>query len=177
MRKELTTDRNKIQLSLRPGTMAFCLVLPIALGGISALASGNIQQEYFFMNKPAFFPPAYIFPFVWTVLYVCMGIALYLVLISNASEKEMRHACLFFALKMALNFTWPILFFRESLYLFAFFWSLGLCVLVAITMVSFYRINKAAGILMIPYLGWTVFAVFLNYVVYIISVTPMPLPR
>lgn len=173
MRKELTASG----MLARPVTAAVCLVLPITLGGISALVSGNIPQAYFFMNKPEYFPPSFVFYFIWTILYVCMGVALYLVFISNPSRKEARRAGLFFTLQMGMNFVWPVLFFGNSLYVFSFFWTIGLAFCVGVTMVMFYRINRAAGILMVPYLGWTIFAVFLNYIIYVMSITPMPIPR
>jgi tryptophan-rich sensory protein len=110
--------------------------------------------------KPPLYPPGWLFPAVWTVLYILMGIASYLIYTSNSFNK--KQALLFYSAQFAVNFFWSIIFFNLNAYLFAFIWLLLLWVLVLITLVKFYKINENAGLLLIPYLVWVAFAGYLN---------------
>lgn len=162
---------------LKPWLLAFTVVIPLCIGGISAMLTGDMMKEYFFLNKPPFSPPSWVFPVVWTILYVMMGFASYLVINSGADRTLIVRALVFYGVQLVMNFFWSILFFRYSLYLWAFIELLAMWVSIIITTVLFLRVSIPAGMLMIPYILWSTFAACLNFSVYRLSITPMTLPR
>ncbi len=115
------------------------------------------------INKPPLSPPGWLFPVVWTVLYIFMGIASYLVLESDSSHKDIINALTFYGVQLFFNFLWSILFFNFSLYGIAFIWLLILWVLIIITTVLFGKISKLSALLLIPYFLWVTFAGYLNF--------------
>ena len=139
--------------------LILCLVIPLAIGGIAALLTKNSMGLFTTINKPALSPPGWLFPIVWTILYVLMGLASYLVL---QSEKENTTALRMYDIQLVFNFFWPILFFNLELYLLAFFWLVILWLFILLTTILFYQISRPAGYLMIPYLLWVTFAGYLN---------------
>ena len=162
---------------LRPGLLAFAIALPLCVGGISAMLTGDMMKEYFFLNKPPLSPPGWMFPVVWTILYVMMGLASYLVMTSGADRSLIVKALVFYGIQLALNFLWSILFFNCSLYLWAFVELIAMWAVIIVTTVFFFRASTPAGVMMIPYILWTTFAAYLNLAVYKLSITPMPLPK
>ncbi len=137
------------------------IIIPLAVGGLSALVSmGGMRNA----NLPMvpLMPPAWVFPVVWTILYALMGISSYLVYVSPATSQEKVRAFGVYALQLFVNFFWSILFFNFRLYGFSFAWLVLLFVLVLITAVRFGRINRTAGLLFIPYLLWLILAGYLN---------------
>src|ERR1043165_555709 len=141
-----------------------CLIIPLAIGGFSGyLTTPEITGEWFTqLIKPSFYPPAEVFPIVWTALYVLMGISLFMVVKQNASGLR-TDAILSFVLQIILNFWWSIFFFRfkrpdVSLGEMAILW------LAILFMLYCYRkVKPAAAWLQIPYLLWVSFALVLNY--------------
>lgn len=146
--------------------LILCIAIPLAVGGISALLTSSGMETFQALNKPPLSPPGWLFPVVWTLLYILMGIASYLVLTSG---KPNRSALTFYGLQLLFNFFWSIIFFNLERYLFAFVWLIALWILIFITTVSFYKISKPAGYLMIPYLLWVAFAGYLNLFVYLLN--------
>ena len=138
----------------------------MVIGGVSAFITMKGMPYYDMQRKPFFTPPNAVFPIVWTILYILMGIASCLV---RASDKPNQKALRVYALQLAVNFFWPILFFNLELYLVAFFWLVLLWVLVLVTTELFYGISKPAGLLMIPYLLWITFAGYLNLTIYLLN--------
>lgn len=122
-----------------------------------------------YVKKPPLSPPAWLFPVVWTLLYILMGIASYLVYSSHAPQKRKSSALTFYAAQLLFNFGWSIIFFNLGEYLFALVWLCILWLLILITAVLFFRINKKAGILLLPYLLWVSFAGYLNYGIYLLN--------
>lgn len=118
------------------------------------------------ISKPALAPPGFLFPAVWTILYILMGIASYLVLTSGRPNDT---ALTVYGIQLAFNFFWPIIFFNLGLYLFAFLWLVLLWLLILITAVLFCQISKPAGYLMLPYLLWVTFAGYLNLSIYLLN--------
>ena len=118
------------------------------------------------IQKSVLSPPGWLFPIVWTVLYILMGIASYLVLTTESSQ----HVTLFiYKIQLFFNFIWPIIFFNLRLYLLAFIWLIILWLLILITAILFYKTNKLAGYLMLPYLIWVTFAGYLNLSIYLLK--------
>lgn len=137
------------------------IILPLFVGGLSALLSGNMNIP----NPPSITPPSVVFPIVWTILYLLMGISSYLIYNSNSTNKET--ALRTYGIQLFFNFCWSIVFFRLDWYLFAFFWLLILIGLIIRMIYEFYQIKPIAAYLQIPYLLWCIFAAYLNYLVYL----------
>ena len=138
-----------------------CLAIPLAVGGLSTLLSGgmDLYQE---LEKPPLSPPGWLFPIVWTTLFLLMGWASYRVYISDALREQVRRALILYGAQLAVNFLWPIVFFRFELLLTAFLILLVLWVLIFFTMRAFSRIDEKAGDMLIPYFLWVTFAGYLN---------------
>lgn len=114
------------------------------------------------LNQPPLSPPGWLFPVVWTILYLLMGVASYLVFTSGAAPADIRKALGLYALQLLFNFIWPLLFFNLQLYWPAFFWLLALWLLISTTLLHFGRITPPAAYLLSPYLLWVTFAGYLN---------------
>lgn len=143
-----------------------CVAIPLLVGALSALLT---KDNYNVPNSPPLSPPAWVFPMVWTVLYVLMGIASYIICESNATREERNNALTPYVLQLVLNFFWSIIFFNMRQYLFAFIWIIALWVLIFITIVRFRKISKVASNLLIPYIIWVTFAAYLNLAIYLIN--------
>lgn len=139
------------------------ILIPLAVGAVSALVSGN-TSAYSVLNKPSISPPALIFPIVWTILYILMGISSYIIYSSNDPDKS--KALQTYGLQLFFNFCWSIIFFGFSQYLFAFIWLIALILLILVMIKQFYAISPLAAYLQIPYLLWCLFAAFLNFFIY-----------
>ncbi len=111
------------------------------------------------VNQPPLTPPMWLFPVVWSILFVLMGIASYLVVMQKGEDTK---ALTLYAVQLIFNFFWSIWFFNLGWYLFAFLWLVALWILILATTVAFYRISKPAAWLMLPYLVWVAFAGYLN---------------
>ena len=168
---------NKTAQKIKPLPIILAILIPLAVGGLSAALTADMMKEYHFMNKPPLSPPGWLFPVVWTILYVMMGLASYYVYASEADRIDKMRALTFYAAQLVLNFFWSLLFFRYDLYLLSFIWLAAMWVLIIITMALFMKISRAAGLMLLPLTLWTTFAAYLNCSVYILSKTPMPLPR
>lgn len=149
--------------------LLICLAIPLAVGGLAALLTGGGMREYGTMNQPPLSPPGWLFPIVWTVLYLAMGYASYRVLTSGAPEGEIRKALTLYGVQLAVNFLWPLVFFGLNWYLVAFFILVLLWVLIWLTMRAFSNIDELAGNLLLPYLLWVTFAGYLNFGVYLLN--------
>lgn len=138
------------------------LALPLAVGGLSAFLTKNSMEAFAALNQPPLSPPGWVFPVAWTILYSLMGLACYLVYTAPGHKDKAQSALKLYGLQLAVNFIWPLLFFRFGLYGFAFFWLLLLWLLVYRTKREFAAISPLAGKLMLPYLLWLTFAAYLN---------------
>ncbi len=143
-----------------------CIAIPLAVGSLSALLTQNSMEVFASINKPVLAPPGWLFPVVWTFLYILMGIASYLVL---TSEKPNGTALTLYGIQLVFNFLWSVIFFNMGLYLFAFIWLILLWLLILKTAIKCYQISKPAGYLMIPYLLWVIFAGYLNFSIYLLN--------
>ncbi len=142
--------------------LSIAVLIPLIVGGISALLTRDAMMSFDTLQKPPLSPPAWAFPVVWTILYILMGIASYLVYASRASRVDKDGALAVYALQLAVNFLWSIIFFNLEMYRFALLWLLLLLLLVVITARRFFGINKAAGWLFLPYILWLLIAAYLN---------------
>ncbi len=149
--------------------LIICILIPLAVGGLSALLTRNSMDIFERINKPPLSPPGWLFPIVWAILYTLMGIASYLVLQSNALPEAKKTALTVYGIQLAVNFFWSIFFFNMQAYLFSFIWLLLLWALIIATIVLFSRASRAAAWLLVPYLLWVTFAGYLNFAIYLLN--------
>lgn len=166
-----TENKQKIRIP----ALIISIAIPLLVGGFSALLTSSDMKTYESMNLPPLSPPGWVFPVVWTILYVVMGIASYFVYVSSAETERKRKAFLYYAAQLIMNFFWSTLFFTYGRYLISLIWLLVMWVLIIICGIRFYRIRRAAGLMMGGLFLWTTFAAYLNLATYILSITPMPL--
>lgn len=145
------------------------ILIPLAVGGAAALIANGSFKDFEALNKPPLAPPAWAFPAAWTLLYILMGIAAYLVYCSEKYPGRIERALTFYAVQLFMNFCWTLIFFNLKLYLAAFIWLVLLWGTIAGTALLFRFISKPAGWLMLPYLAWVTFAGYLNLGVYILN--------
>jgi tryptophan-rich sensory protein len=133
------------------------------LGGLSGWLSNSGYGNGWFdtLDKPSFMPPGWAFGVVWPILYALLGVALAMVLADRSSERR-RVALILFYAQMVLNFTWSPVFFAAHDIKLANVIIFIMAAVAAAAAGQFLRIRKAAGLLMIPYLGWLIFAATLN---------------
>ena len=149
----------------RPTWLLFvvCVGAPLLVGFLGSLATRSaIASWYAGLVKPPLTPPSWTFGVVWTVLYVMMGVASYLVVRRGVSRPGVRPAMTFYVLQLVLNGVWSPVFFG----LRAPWVALGIIVVLVpavwVTMVLFRRVSRGAGVLLVPYLAWVCFATYLN---------------
>lgn len=146
-----------------------CILIPLIVGGVSGyFTTKNIATWYVTLIKPSFNPPNYLFGPVWTTLYILMGISLFLVL-NKAKEFDKKKIIGVFSLQLILNFLWSFIFFE--------FHQLGLACLEIVLMwlsilyliILFYKTDKWAAFINIPYLLWVSFASVLTFSIYFLN--------
>lgn len=145
-----------------------CWAIPLAAGALSALLAGGMDI-YKTINQPPLSPPGWVFPVVWTVLYLLMGEASYRVLTSGADEKKIRSALIAYGVQLVLNVLWSPIFFRFQWFLAAFILLLVLLGAIFVTLRKFCAIDERSGDLLIPYFLWVSFAGYLNLGVFLLN--------
>lgn len=153
-------------MKIQPKKLFICIAIPLTVGVVSALLSQNQMITLENLQKPSLSPPGWLFPIVWTIIYILIGIASYFVWISN---KRNQTALTVYIIQLFFNFFWSIIFFNLELYLIAFIWLVILWLLILTTTILFYQIEKISGYLMIPYLLWVTFAGYLNLSIYLLN--------
>lgn len=143
------------------------VALPLGVGLLSGLATMNSMEKYEALVKPALSPPPSVFPIVWTILFLLMGISSYLLWESSVYPKKKAFGWYF--TQLVLNAGWTLIFFNLEMRLFAFFWLLVLLFAIGQMIVKFYQINKVAAYLQVPYFLWVVFAGYLNLSIYLLN--------
>lgn len=156
-----------VTTNIRWKSLLINIAIPLAIGGVASLITNDGFKNYSDVVKPTLSPPSWVFPVVWTVLYVLMGISTYLI---YEKDKELnKSSFIIYAVQLALNFFWPIVFFGFNAYFLAFIILLLLIVFVIAMIINFYRENRIAGLLQIPYLIWLIFAAYLNLAVFLLN--------
>lgn len=157
-------------MNIKAKTLLSSVLGTIAAGALSGLLSMGAMTNYAGFKKPPLAPPAWLFPAVWSILYLLMGISLYLIRTKNGIPDDKRQrAVALYLLQLAVNFIWPLIFFNLEAYFAAFLWLVLLVVLVILMIRDFYGISKAAAWLNIPYLVWLLFAGYLNFAVWMLN--------
>jgi translocator protein len=138
------------------------IALPLVLGAIAGLFTADAVPEWYAgLNKPSFNPPNWLFGPVWTSLYILMGISLFLIWKQNPG-KERNWAILVFLIQLVLNFAWSFIFFYFNMIGLALLEIILLWLCIILMLVMFYKLNKIASFINIPYLLWVSFATILN---------------
>lgn len=144
--------------------------LALAVGGLSALLTGGGTGLYQEIITPPLAPPSILFPIVWTILFILMGISAAIIYTGeSASPPQKRSALYTYALSLIVNFFWSIIFFNLRAFGFAFFWLLLLLFLIIRTIMKYYKISPLAAALQIPYLLWVAFAGYLTLAIWILN--------
>ncbi len=143
------------------------VLLALAVGTLSGLISGGSMMLYETLIKPPFSPPGWLFPVVWTILYVLMGIAA--AKVWNTKHPERDTALTLYTVQLAVNFFWPIFYFLFAARLLALLWLLLLIYLVFLTLKYFNDISRPAAWLLLPYFVWLLYAAYLNLGTYLLN--------
>ena len=143
------------------------LLIPLVGGFLSGILSMNGIKEFDSLIKPFLSPPGFIFPIVWTILYVLMGIGSYL--IYNESDVNSSCCLKIYGINLFINFLWSPIFFGLGLRLFSLIWIIVLDLVVGYMIYCFFKVNKKAAYLQIPYLIWCLFATYLNLAFYLLN--------
>ena len=149
-------------------TYALSVAIALIVGGVSALLTNMGMDSYRMAQKPALTPPEIVFPIVWTILFILMGISAARIWLTPDSQDKAQGLRLYF-LQLGANFIWSLLFFNLQAYGFAFFWLIFLWLLILLMIVSFSKSDKLAAYLQIPYLLWVSFAGYLNFMVWMLN--------
>ena len=145
------------------------LMLPLALGGLSAWLNRGAMADYAVLNRPPLSPPGWLFPVVWTLLFLLMGLAAYLVAVSPVSGSRRERALRLYLVQLGFCFFWRSLFFGLGARFAAFVWLLLLLGLALVCCLLFWHIDRWAGALLLPYLLWLLFAAYLNLSLWLIN--------
>ena len=151
---------NKLPLIAK---IVIAVVVCAGIGALSGIATANsVNDWYLTLNKPPFNPPNWLFAPAWTLLYTLMGIAAALVWHKGLDNPLVKSALGIFAIQLALNALWSILFFGMQNPTIALVEIIILWGMILWTILKFNKVNKTAGWLLVPYLAWVTFATVLN---------------
>ena len=140
--------------------LAASILIAEAVGALSALFVRGETGWYKELYRPPAAPPSWLFPVVWSILFLLMGIAAYRIYLVRSPQRN--EALWLYGIGLLVNFLWPLFFFRLKLLGFSAIWLALLLVLVLWTWRRFYTLDRPAGNLLIPYLLWLAFALYLN---------------
>ena len=146
------------------------ILIALGIGGLSAFLTRNSMEVYKNINQPPLTPPMILFPIVWSVLFILMGISSAIIYTKRSiNPREALSGLIIYGLQLIVNFFWSIIFFNMQAYLFAFIWLLLLLVLIVIMILQFRKISPLAAYLQIPYLLWVTFAGYLNLMIFMLN--------
>lgn len=141
-------------------TIIIQVIVALSAGGLASLLGGETAPLYERLVSPPLSPPGWVFPVVWTVLYILMGVAAGLV--ARSGDMDSGAAMTLYYIQLGINVLWPLFFFRLEWLAVAAVWLLLLTAAVYATWRRFRAINPVAGWLLVPYLLWCIFALYLN---------------
>ena len=143
------------------------ILISLGTGTLAGLLTSGSMEKYQTLYHPPLAPPGWVFPVVWSALFVLMGIAAYLVWMRDSTGRN--GALALYGLQLALNFCWTLIFFNLQNHALAFFWLLLLWLVILLCTLRFFKETPAAGWLMVPYLIWVAFAGYLNAGVWLLN--------
>jgi len=146
------------------------IALPLTVGLLSAFLTMDGYSIFGELKKPPLSPPPILFPIVWTILYILMGISSAIVFVKRGENK----ACAFMGLRyyflsLLFNFGWGLIFFNSGAFLIAFIWLCVLLYLIIKTVIMYFKVDKAAALLQLPYIIWVIFAGYLNFGIFLLN--------
>ena len=141
------------------------ILLPVLIGALVGIITSG-SMDYNMLQKPPLAPPGTVFPIVWTILYILMGISYGILKVNNQTNEEIDWI---YYIQLVINALWSIIFFNFKWRLFAFVWIILLAVAIISMIRKFFGKNKIAGLLQIPYILWVIFATYLNFGFYILN--------
>lgn len=150
-----------------PKKLIYYIIITFIIGVAPSIPIFKNMSMYQEINKPSLSPPSIVFPIAWTILYLLMAISIYKV--NKTSDKNIPQANLIYYLQLIVNALWTPIFFGLKAYLFSYIWIIILIILVVTLIITFYKIDKTAAYLQIPYLLWLIFASYLNYGILILN--------
>lgn len=145
------------------------IAIPVLVGLLSGLIIRQDTGLYDVLIRPPFSLPGNLFSVVWGVLFVLMGISLYLFQRATASVTLKSEGNLVFFIQLFLNFLWPILFFKFRAFFGAFLLLVLLFVFIVLTISKFYQASRISGILLLPYALYTIYAGYLNLAIWLLN--------
>lgn len=149
--------------------LLICIAIPLVSGLLTGLATtDSISTWYSTLNKPSFNPPNYLFGPVWSVLYILMGISLYMILQTPKSDMRTK-SIVVFAIQLILNLSWSFIFFNAQSPLAALITIVILWIAILMMMIYFHQLSPKASYLQIPYLLWVSFATVLNAAIWYLN--------
>lgn len=143
-------------------------MLTLAVGGLSGFLTSMGTDSFDALTKPPLTPPSFLFPIVWTVLFILMGVGAARIFMTEPTAARNR-ALIVYVVQLAVNFLWSIIFFNLQAYAFAFFWLILLWVLILTMIYLFCKVDKPAALLQIPYAIWVTFAGYLNLMIWLLN--------
>lgn len=147
-----------------------CVALPLAIGGIGGFFTfQSVKTWYITLNKPSFNPPNWVFGPVWTTLYILMGISSFLVWQKRKQTSLYDKAVVIYLVQLFLNLMWSFLFFYQQEIGWALAEIVILWTVILVNALLFYKINKIAGLLYLPYILWVSFASYLTYSIFLLN--------
>ena len=151
-------------------TFVLAIALPLAGGGFFAFLTRENMNLYDEIISPPLSPPAFLFPVVWTVLYVLMGISSGLIWFKRGEDRETAdRGLMIYAVSLFFNFVWSLIFFNAGAYFIAFIWLLVMLALIIAAIVNYKKVCPLAAYLQIPYVLWVAFAGYLNFGVWLLN--------
>ncbi len=146
------------------------IAIPLGVGTLSALLTSGNMSIYSEIVTPPLSPPSWLFPVVWTALYILMGVSSGIVY--NKREENptaARQGLVYYGLSLIVNFSWSIIFFNMRSFLLAFLWIVLLLYLIIRTVISYHKVSPVSSYLQIPYIIWVCFAGYLNAAIYLLN--------
>lgn len=157
-------------MKFKPVALIINIAITLGIGALGGYATAqSVKTWYPTLNKPSFNPPNWLFAPVWTSLYIIIGIAAYLIWIKRDQIAHFPRTIALYFIQLILNLCWSFIFFYLHEIGFALFEILILLIIIIINAVVFYKIDKWAGLLFIPYILWVSFASFLTYNIFILN--------
>lgn len=157
-------------MKFKPVAFVINLAITLAVGALGASATAkSVKTWYPTLNKPAFNPPDWLFAPVWASLYILIGIAAYLVWIRRDKIVHFPRTVAIYSIQLILNLAWSFIFFYLREIGFALAEILLLLIIIVINALVFYKINKWAGLIFIPYILWVSFAALLTFNIFILN--------
>ncbi|MCZ4244853.1 TspO/MBR family protein [Pedobacter punctiformis] len=157
-------------MKFKPLALILSIALTLGIGALGGWATAqSVKTWYPILNKPSFNPPNWVFPYAWTTIYILIGIAAYLVWMKRDKIVHFPRTVAIYLIQLVLNLSWSFIFFYLHEIGFALAEIILLLLVILINAYVFYKIDKWAGLLFIPYILWVTFASFLTYNIFILN--------